>query len=98
MTLRPLEEILALEGIERLDAIAEEMWGPPRPVSVLGGKAVRTPENHNARLAELAGCTARRMRQVRAAGIVPRKMMNTIVDRWRLWRVEQGRGRKRRAA
>jgi hypothetical protein len=89
LTKRRGHEIKHLPGLERLDAIAREMWGPPEPREriVFGHKV--TVLNHNSRLAKLVGISDRRMRQIRETGHVPEQLLKSFTTAWKLWRRRQ---------
>jgi hypothetical protein len=81
------QEIEALTGVPKLDAMALEMFGPPkkpRNRSAFGHPIDHL--NHNAELARLVGISDRRMRQIRVSGEVPAQLLKSFTTAWKLWR------------
>lgn len=91
------KQIERMEGIARLEAIADEMWGAPvprGPGTRIGGSALvfgreAAVANHTTRLAKLLEVTERHVRRIRATGIVPAKLLGRLTAEWRLWRRRQ---------
>ena len=83
------KEIADLPGLERLDAIAMEMFGPPVPRDRATFGHPSTMLNHNAKLARMVGISDRRMRQLRETGHVPAQLLKSFTTAWKLWRRRQ---------
>lgn len=76
-----------LPAIQRLDAIALEMFGPPaKPQTPAVFGIPITTLNHNAEVARLIGTTPRSMRKYRATGMLPEQLLARLTLEWRLWR------------
>lgn len=84
------KEIERLEGVARLDAMALEMFGPPkkpRNKTAFGRPIDRL--NHNASMARLVGISDRRMRQIRVSGEITDHLLKAFTTAWKLWRRRQ---------
>lgn len=79
IVLRPMEEIMALDGVARLEAIGREMFG-----TVEWGR-----HSWKFQLACLLGLTGERIRQIRRDKTVNERLMKQLMTEYRLWRRRQ---------